>query len=101
MVYSDFSNTTSTLPEEGEDNVTKKIVTFAVTGLVELFTGAVVNAVIKNVDGGRFARFGAKIGGALVGLVIGDRVSDYVCNAMDDISKTIDEIKDAIEEGDA
>lgn len=84
-----------------DNSMVKRIVTFAVTGLVELFTGAVVNSVLDGVEGGKLARFGARIGGGLVGLVIGDKVADYVCASMDDISSMIEEIKDAIEEEEA
>lgn len=75
----------------------KIVVRYAVTALVELFTGAVIKSVSSNVEGNRLAKFGASAGGILVGLTVGDKVADYVCERIDEFSDDIREIKATIE----
>lgn len=76
----------------------KPYIKFGITGLVELFTQAVSKSVMSHVDGGKLANFGAKIGASLVGLVVGDQVSEYVCNGIMDFADDLEEIKEAIDE---
>ena len=76
----------------------KPYIKFGITGLVELFTQAVSKSVMNHVDGGKLANFGAKIGASLVGLVVGDQVSEYVCNGIMDFADDLEEIKEAIDE---
>ena len=84
--------------KESRMDSVKTAIRFVVGGLVELFIGAVTNSVIENVDSSKPAKFGAKAGGFLVGLMVSDKVSDYVCETIDDAMETIDEAKKAIEE---
>lgn len=76
----------------------KDVVSLAVTGLIELFTGAVINHVVGDTDGGRLAKFGAKAGGVLLGLWIGDKTSDYICEEIDKYYEIAKDIKESIEE---
>lgn len=69
-----------------------------ITTIVEFFTSAVTNAVLDHTDGNKISRWGAKAGGAMVGLVIGDRVSEYVCDQVETFMDTLEEIKDTIDE---
>lgn len=76
----------------------KPFIQLAITGLVELFTGAVCNNVMSHVEGGKLFRWGAKIGAGLVGLMIGDKVSEYVCDGIEEFADNLDEFKQAIDE---
>lgn len=76
----------------------KPYIQVGITGLVEFFTNAITNAVISHVDGGKLAKWGAKAGGALVGLMIGGQVSDYICDGIDGFMDDLDEFKMAIDE---
>lgn len=76
----------------------KPYIQLGITGLVELFTGAVANAILGHVEGGKVTRFGAKLGAGLVGLMIGDQVSDYICDSVDDFIDDLEEFKESIEE---
>lgn len=68
-----------------------------ITALVELFTEAVAANVMSHVEGGKMTKFGAKIGAGLVGLMIGDQVSDYVCDSLDEFMDGLEEVKESIE----
>lgn len=108
--WNDHEYTTTTYDEHGgiivekdirkEDRVktVKTVVRFVVSGLVEIFVGAVTNSVMGRVDGSRAAKIGAKAGGFLVGMYIGDQVSDYICAGIDNTMAQLDELKEAIEE---
>lgn len=113
MVMSDwngYSYATTTYDQYGgiavdrdirkEDRIktVKTVVRFVVSGLVEIFVGAVTNSVMGRVDGSKAAKFGAKAGGFLVGMYIGDQVSDYICSGIDSTMAQLDELKEAIEE---
>ena len=76
----------------------KTVIRFVVGGLVEIFVGAVTNSVTSNIEGGKIAKLGAKAGGFLVGLMISDQVSDYICGEIDDTMEELDKLKEAIEE---
>lgn len=76
----------------------KNIIRFAAVGLVETFIGAATNSVVSQVDGGRLAKFGAKAGGFLTGIYIGDKVADYICDGIDDTMSEIEALKRSMEE---
>lgn len=76
----------------------KPYINLGITFLVELFTHAVCTTVMQNVDGGKFAKFGARIGASLVGFMIGEQVTDCICDSTEEFLDTIDELKDTIEE---
>lgn len=76
----------------------KPYIWLAVTGLVELFTGAVCNTVMSHVEGGKATRLGAKAGAGLVGLMIGDKVADYVCDGIDGFIDDMEEFKETLDE---
>lgn len=97
--------TTSTITDnipvdkaEKRNKTIKSIVRFTVSGLVEIFIGAVTNSVLGRVDGSRAAKFGAKAGGFLVGMYLGDKVSDYILTGIDDATLQLEELKAKIEE---
>lgn len=73
-------------------------VRYVVIGLVATFVGAVTNSVVGRVDGPRIAKIGAKAGGMLVGLHVGDQVSDYVLGIMDKTAAKLEEIKAEMDE---
>lgn len=73
-------------------------ITLGITGLVELFTQAVCTGVMSHVDGGKLGNFGARLGAGLVGLMIGDQVSDYVCDGVMELADDLEEFKQAIDE---
>lgn len=72
-------------------------VQFGITIFIEAFTGAVSNAVLEHVEGNKLSRFGAWVGGGLVGLMVGDRVSEYVCDNVEQFIDNMEEIKQTIE----
>lgn len=84
-------------------NIKKKIeeakpyIQLVVTGLVELFTEAVCTNVMTHVSGNRFAKFGARLGAGAIGLMIGDQVTDYLCDSAGDFLDGLEEYKTAIE----
>lgn len=83
--------------KNGKD-IAKGVIRFVVGGLVEIFIGAATNSIVSRVDGSKAAKLGAKAGGFLVGLMIGDQVSEYVCDTFDEAMDTIDEFRQAIDE---
>lgn len=76
----------------------KPYINVGVTGLIELFTHAVYTTVMGNVEGSKLAKFGARIGVSLIGLMVGDQVTDYLCDSADEFMDSLDEAKEAIEE---
>ena len=76
----------------------KSVIRFAAVGLVETFIGAVTTNVVNNVEGGRLAKFGAKAGGFLTGIYIGDTVADYICTGIDDMLSEVDDLKRSMED---
>lgn len=70
---------------------------FVITGLVGLFTNAISDAVLGQVEGNRVSKFGAKLGGGLVSFMIGEQVSDYICDGIDDFMDNMDDLKETIE----
>lgn len=70
----------------------------AITGVVELFTGAISNFVLDHVEGGKPTKLGVRVGGGLVGLMVGDKVSDYICDGVEEFIDNMEEIKEAIDE---
>lgn len=76
----------------------KTVIRFVVGGLVEIFVGAATNAITGRVNGSRPAKIGAKAGGFLVGVYLGDQVSNYICGEIDNTMKQLEELKQAIEE---
>lgn len=83
--------------KNGKD-IAKSVIRFVVGGLVEIFIGAATNSIVSRVDGSKAAKLGAKAGGFLVGLMIGDQVSEYVCDTFDEAMDTINEFKQAMDE---
>lgn len=84
--------------KESKLGVARTVLKFVVTGVVELFTGAVCASVLGQVGGGKIPKFGARVGGALVGLMVGDQVGDYICDEIDEFMEDLDEFKEAVEE---
>lgn len=76
----------------------KTIVHFVVSGLVDMFSAAVISSTVDHLDGSKLAKLGAKTGGILVGVVVGDKVADYVCDQIDDITEEFAKIKEAVDE---
>lgn len=76
----------------------KPFIQLGITGLVELFTQAVCTSVMSHVDGGKFANIGARVGAGLVGLMIGDQVSEYICDTAMEFADGLDDFKAAIDE---
>lgn len=76
----------------------KIIVHFVVAGLVDMFSAAVISSAVDHVDGSKIAKLGAKAGGILVGAVVADKVGDYVCDQIDEISEEFAKIKEAANE---
>ena len=75
----------------------KPYIELGITGLGELFTGAVCNSVMDQVEGKKIFRYGAKAGGALVGLMIGDKVSECVFKRMENFIDDMEEIKESVD----
>ncbi len=84
--------------EDKKTKTIKTVVRFVVGGLVEIFVGAVTNSVVGRVDGSKAAKMGAKAGGFLAGLYLGDKVSDYICGGIDEIKVQLEDLKAAIDE---
>ena len=63
------------------------------TTLVEIFMGALTNSVISDVRGGKMAKLGAKAGGFLVGMYLGDEVANYICDDFDEALSDLEEIE--------
>lgn len=88
------------------DNKEKKFkgirigVRIIVTTLVEIFVGAATKSVLHDVDGGKAAKLGAKAGGFLVGMYVSDKVSDYICDGIDETIADIEEIEAGIDNED-
>ena len=87
--------------KEARTKTIKTIVRFIVGGLVEVFVGAVTNSVVSRVEGSKVAKVGAKAGGFLTGLMVANKVGDYICNEIDETMEDLDELKEAIEEEEA
>ena len=68
--------------------------------LVEIFTGAAVNSLLSGVKCGKIEKISAKAGGALTGLYISDKVSNYVCDTFDEAISDISNIDRADDEED-
>lgn len=64
-----------------------------VTILVDLFTGAVTNKVLAGTNGGKLKKLGAKAGGLLVSIYIGDQVADHICSGLDQLVADVQEIE--------
>lgn len=76
----------------------KPYIQVGITAIVELFTGAVSNFVTENVHGNKVTKLGVKMGGGLVGLMVGDKATDYVCDSIEAFIDNLEDIKDAIDE---
>ncbi len=76
----------------------KPYIQLGITGLVEIFTAAIGSHVIDHVEGGKFGKFGARLGGALIGLMIGGKTADYICDEMDDFIDDLEDFKEAIDQ---
>ena len=85
-------------PEEKRTKIIKGVIRFTVVGLVEIFVGALTNSVVGRVDGSKIAKVGAKAGGFLVGMYIGDQVSNYICKGIDEATEKFENLKAAIDE---
>lgn len=79
-------------------NKCRPYIKVGIVGLVECFTGAVRSAVMSHVEGGRLSRAGAKVGGMLVGYMIGEKVGDCVCDGIEGFLDGIENFKEAIDE---
>lgn len=86
------------LQKENRIKTVKGIIRLAITGLVEAFVGAATNIVVSRTDNSRLARFGAKAGGFLVGMYLGEQVSDHICSSIDETMKDIEDLKNQIDE---
>lgn len=86
------------MSENNRMDTAKSIARLIVGGLVEMFVGAATNSIVDNVDGSKWAKWGAKAGGFLVGMMIADRVGDYVCDSMDETMEELEKLKEAVEE---
>lgn len=80
-----------------KEKLVKEIIKFAVGGLVELFVGALTNSVVGRVEGTKIAKLSAKAGGFLVGMYIGDQVSEYIIAEADGAFKQFQELKETID----
>ena len=76
----------------------KPYIQVGITAIVELFTGAVSNFVTENVQGNKVTKLGVKMGGGLVGLMVGDKATNYVCDSIEAFIDNLEDIKDAIDE---
>ena len=86
------------MEENSKMKTIKTVIRFAVVGLVEIFIGAATNSIVGRVDGSRTAKLGAKAGGFLVGMYIGDQVSNYICDEINNAMTQMEDLKEAIEE---
>lgn len=59
----------------------------AISGLVGLFTGQIVDMVSASSNANKYVKMGAKAGGSLVGYYIGGQVTDCIIN---DVSNFVD-----------
>lgn len=111
MVTSDWSYTTTTIDKmsggiameqdirkEDRMKTVKTGVRYVVIGLVAVFAGAVTNSVVGRVEGPKLAKVCAKVGGMLVGLHTGDKVSDYILDLWDRTAAKLEEVKKEIDE---
>lgn len=69
-----------------------------ITAVIELFTGAVSNFVMNNVQGNKITKLGVKAGGGLVGLMVGDKATEYICDSIEGFIDNLEDIKEAIDE---
>lgn len=63
----------------------------AISGLVGLFTGQVIDMVAANSNADKFSKLGAKVGGSLVGYYIGDQVTDHILSGLQNFVDLDDE----------
>ena len=77
----------------------KNVIHFTVIGLVEMFIGAATRSVLSNVEGSKLSKLGAKAGGALAGMYLGEMVADHICDTIDETLNDIEELKKQIDEG--
>lgn len=78
--------------------IAKSVIRFVVGSLVDLFVGAATSMVVDHASGPKIAKVGAKAGGFLVGMMVGDRVSSYICDSIDETVGEIDKLREAIDE---
>lgn len=83
--------------KETRMKIVKTAIRFVVGGLVEIFVGAVTNNVVGGVEGSKAAKLGAKAGGFLVGMYLGEQVADHICDGLDYTMAELEEIKESIE----
>lgn len=69
-----------------------------VTTLVEMFTSAATKGLMHDVEGNKMAKLGARAGAFLTGLYVGDKVSDYICDNVDEMLSSYEEIEAEIRE---
>ncbi len=86
------------LQRENRLKTIKGVIHFAVIGLVEMFIGAATRSVLSNVEGSKLSKLGAKAGGALAGMYLGEMVADHICESIDETLNDIEELKKQIEE---
>lgn len=56
-----------------------------ISAAVEMFIGAATNKIIENHKGGKIAKYGTKAGGYLVGAYVGNKVTDGICDSVEEI----------------
>lgn len=93
---------TSPAPENKSEERMKYVkigVECAVGGLVEMFMTAFTKNLLGSVGGSKLARLGVKAGGFLLGMYIGGKVSESVCDSIETTMNMLEEIKAAMETG--
>ena len=86
------------LQKETRMKTIKSVIHFAVVGLVEMFIGAATKSLLANVEGSKLSKLGAKAGGVLAGMYLGEVVSDHICNSIDEVMNDIEDLKKQMEE---
>ena len=85
------------LQKENRMKMVKGAIHFTVVCLVEMFIGAATKSVLSNVEGSKLSKLGAKAGGVLAGMYLGEMVSDHICGSIDETLNDIEEIKKQME----
>lgn len=86
------------LQKESRMKMIKGGIHFVVVGLVEMFIGAATRSVLSNVEGSKLSKLGAKAGGVLAGMYLGEMVADHICTTIDETMNDIEELKKQMED---
>lgn len=76
----------------------RPVLQLGITSLIEFFVEGTCSSILSHVSANKFAKFGARIGAGLLGLLWGSQVTDFICDETDEFLNDLDDVKKAIDE---